>query len=170
MARERSGEPARPQPRQPGQSLSIAELRQLITLMHTSDIEEISIERDDEALRLHLRKPAPMVSEHVIAAMDGAGADEVGELPTSPAASNGLDHVSAPLVGRFHVGPKPGSKALVAVGDIVRAGQVVGTIETLNVLTEVESTITGRVVEVHATEGQPVEFGQVLLSIEPSGA
>jgi acetyl-CoA carboxylase biotin carboxyl carrier protein len=169
MARERSGEPARPQPRQPGQSMSIAELRQLITLMQNSDIEEISVEREDDALRLHLRKPAPVAPEHVLAAMDGAGADEVAEAPGPAAAEeNGLDHVSAPLVGRFHFGAKPGSKPLVAVGDIVRAGQVVGTIETLNVLTEVESTMAGRVVEVHATEGQPVEYGQVLLTIEPS--
>lgn len=171
MARERSGEPARPQPRQPGQSLSIAELRQLITLMHNSDIEEISVERDEDALRLHLRKPEPVIaSSQAVAGLDGLATDDVAEAPGLDAAANdGLGYVSAPLVGRFHVGAKPGSKPLVAVGDIVRSGQVVGTIETLNVINEVESTVAGRVVELNATEGQPVEYGQVLMTIESSG-
>jgi acetyl-CoA carboxylase biotin carboxyl carrier protein len=180
MARERSGEPARPQPRQPGQSLSIAELRQLITLMHNSDIEEISVERDEDALRLHLRKPEPVTaSSQAVAGLDGLTTDDVAEAPGLDAAANdGLGYVSAPLVGRFHVGAKPGSKPLVAVGDLVRSGQVValslprqvvGTIETLNVINEVESTVAGRVVELNATEGQPVEYGQVLMTIESSG-
>jgi biotin carboxyl carrier protein len=52
---------------------------------------------------------------------------------------------------------------------MVRVGQVVGSIETLNVLNEVESTVAGRVVEVKAEEGQAVEYGQPLIAVEPHG-
>ena len=52
------------------------------------------------------------------------------------------------------------------MGDRVKAGQLVGTIESLNVLNEVETTFAGHVVEILVQEGQPVEYGQVLMTIE----
>jgi len=63
---------------------------------------------------------------------------------------------------------KPKGGALVAVGDRVKAGQLVGTIESLNVLNEVETTAAGRVVEIFVQDGQPVEYGQVLMAIDNS--
>ena len=54
----------------------------------------------------------------------------------------------------------------MAVGDRVKAGQLVGTIESLNVLNEVETSVAGRVVDVLVHDGQPVEYGQVLMTIE----
>ena len=74
--------------------------------------------------------------------------------------------VLAPLVGTFHTWAKPKGGTLVAVGDRVKAGQLVGTIESLNVLNEVESTVAGHVVEIFVQEGQPVEYGQVLMTID----
>jgi biotin carboxyl carrier protein len=78
-----------------------------------------------------------------------------------------IEHkVLAPLVGTFHTWAKPRGGALVAVGDRVKAGQLVGTIESLNVLNEVETTVAGHVVEILVQEGQPVEYGQVLMIID----
>ncbi len=171
MARERNAEPLRSPSRQPGQSLPIADLRHLIALMQNSDIEEITVEREAGALRLRLRKPAP------VAALTHPGDIEVFESAETAEradhASDGLPtedrlaRVSAPLVGRFHVGPRPGAVPLVAEGDVVRQGQVVGTIETLNLFNEVEAAQAGRVVQVLVVEGQPVEYGQALMTIEP---
>jgi biotin carboxyl carrier protein len=78
--------------------------------------------------------------------------------------------VVAPLVGIFHPWLKPRGGTLVAVGDRVKIGQLVGTIESLNVFNEVETTVAGRVVEVHVQDGQPVEYGQVLVTIESAEA
>jgi len=52
-----------------------------------------------------------------------------------------------------------------AVGDRVKEGQLVGTIESLNVFNEVESPVAGRVVEIFVQEGQPVEYGQLLMTV-----
>src|SRR6266568_1555564 len=75
-------------------------------------------------------------------------------------------NVVAPLVGIFHSGAKPRGGALVAVGDHVKAGQLVATIESLNVINEVEAPVAGHVVELLVQEGQPVEYGQLLMTIE----
>jgi biotin carboxyl carrier protein len=74
--------------------------------------------------------------------------------------------VVAPLVGIFHVWAKPKGSPLVAVGDVVKAGQRVGTIQSLNVLNEVETQVAGRVVEIFVRDGQPVEYGQQLMTID----
>ena len=50
----------------------------------------------------------------------------------------------------------------------MKVGQVVGTIQSLNVINEVESLVAGRVVEIFVQEGQPVEYGQPLMTIDSS--
>ena len=59
-----------------------------------------------------------------------------------------------------------GAIAAVAEGDQVRLGQIVGAIEALNVMNEVDTPIAGRVVEIVAKDGEPVEYGQHLITID----
>ncbi|HEV2236919.1 MAG TPA: acetyl-CoA carboxylase biotin carboxyl carrier protein subunit [Ktedonobacterales bacterium] len=169
MARERGGPPARP--RQPGDTLGMDDLREIVRMMQQSDIEEITIERKADDVRLQLRKPsqsAPLAAlasaAHEDAALDGHDAAHAAE-PVD--VEDSFIRVTAQLVGRFHRGARPGAKPLVEEGAKVRQGQVLGTIETLNVLTEVEAPQAGRVAEVTAAEGQAVEYGQLLLRLEP---
>jgi biotin carboxyl carrier protein len=174
MTRERNVPPARPQSRQTGAALGIDELRDIMRLMQHSDIEEITIERAADEVRLQLRKPglgepAPPLAS-VAALAQGEASLDGHDATQALAPTESEDHllpVTAQLVGRFHRGARPGGKPLVEEGGKVRQGQVLGTIETLNVLTEVEAPQAGRVAEVVAVEGQAVEYGQVLLRLEP---
>ena len=103
----------------------------------------------------------------LVAATNGLALPLAAETPAPKEKETPAEHkIVAPLVGTFHVWAKPRGGALVAVGDRVKAGQLVGTIQSLNVLNEVESAVAGRVVEVHVQEGQPVEYGQVLMTID----
>ena len=169
MPRERGVDPVRSNGRQPEAGLSVAELRQLIALMQRSDIEEIVVERESAALKVLLRKAAPaFIGVGEALERDAIEVEVTGHAEVElVAADDRLGYVTAPLVGRFYAGTEPGASPLVNPGDLVRIGQVVGMIETLNVMTEVEATLAGRVVEVRATEGQAVEYGQLLLALEP---
>lgn len=166
MVRERAerGGDSPPQPAQ--NSLSIAEIRQLISLMSGSDIEEIAIEQDGQGVKLRLAKPAPVA----VAIGDEGGYEDGalgGELAADEDDASKPHEIGAPLVGVFRTSMKGNGKALVQVGDIVRQGQVIAAIEALNVLNEVEANAAGRVSEILAAEGQPVEYGQTLFVIEP---
>lgn len=168
MAREkteRSGDAAADMPRA---TLSVAELRQLITLMNGSDIEEIGIEEPGSGLRLSLRKPAPITMAASfpedepldLAATDGAA-------PTPP--SSTTVEVTSPLVGLYRVSMKVDGRPLCALGDIVREGQILCAIESLNLLNEVEAPAAGRISAIYLTDGQAVEYGRPLMTIEPQG-
>ncbi|SCG67638.1 acetyl-CoA carboxylase biotin carboxyl carrier protein [Micromonospora inositola] len=77
--------------------------------------------------------------------------------------------VRAPVVGTFYRAPEPGAAPFVAVGDLIRPGQVVGIVEAMKLMNEVTADQAGRVVEVLVDDGRPVEYDQPLLALEPAG-
>jgi acetyl-CoA carboxylase biotin carboxyl carrier protein len=153
----------------------VADIRQLIALMNTSDLNEIVIARPEDGLKLVLRcsrdEPTSQ-NNHLqinasqpiapIVSLNGAQVDAI-EVPINQVA------ITSPLVGRFHPAIKNNQKPLVNVGDIVREGQIVAGIETLHVMNEVESNVSGRVVAIKVHSGEAVEYGQELIILDPIG-
>lgn len=157
----------------PSSVISIEQLRRLVRALDSSDVSELELQRESDGVYLALRKTRAsemnVAAEGalVVPATNGAALPLAAE--TSPPKEKETQHkIVAPLVGTFHVWAKPRGGTLVAVGDRVKAGQLVGTIQSLNVLNEVETTVAGRVIEVHVQEGQPVEYGQLLMTIDTS--
>lgn len=148
------------------QSISIEQLQHLVQLLDQSNVTEIEVNRPEEGTRLVLRKVRlPEIGEHngFHAVAPGMKTEE-DALPES----DGKATIVAPLVGIFHPWARPKGGAVVAVGDRVKVGQLVGTIQSLNVINEVESTVNGRVVEIFVQDEQAVEYGQPLMLIDCS--
>lgn len=151
--------------------MSVAQIQGLVQLLDRSDVAELEVKQASEGVHLVLRKvkaPEGIVLAGEAGEVAHAAASNGSALAGEQLAVANQQRVVAPLVGVFHPWLKPRGGTLVAVGDYVKAGQLVGTIESLNVLNEVEATVAGRVVEIHAQDGQPVEYGQVLITIEGS--
>jgi acetyl-CoA carboxylase biotin carboxyl carrier protein len=125
-----------------------------------------------------LRKPTPSIvptapaPARIAAATDLIEVEDVeepaGERAAEPEPREKPIEVRAPLVGIFRASMKHDGAPLVRKGDMVRAGQVVGAIEALNVPNEVEVAAAGRVQELLVEDGEPVEYGQPLLLIAPA--
>ncbi len=146
--------------------ISVEQLQHLVRLLDSSDVSELELKRADEGMSLVLRKVKALASssnmsnnQHALAPVSTSEA---------PPPTETKQHVVAPLVGIFHTWAKPRGGSLVAIGDHVKEGQLVATIESLNVLNDVESPADGHVVEILVQEGQPVEYGQVLMTIDTS--
>lgn len=148
--------------------MSVAQIQGLVRLLDRSDISELEVKRANEGVHLVLRKAKAQDGVVLGGEPVSAAANESALAGEVVAANRHM--VVAPLVGIFHPWLKPRGGTLVAVGDRVKVGQLVGTIESLNVFNEVETTEAGRVVEVHVQDGQPVEYGQVLVTIESAEA
>jgi acetyl-CoA carboxylase biotin carboxyl carrier protein len=73
----------------------------------------------------------------------------------------------APLVGTFYAAPAPGAPPFVQPGDRVEKGQQLGIIEAMKLMNPLEATRRGRVVEVLVGDGEPVEYGEPLVLIDP---
>ena len=70
------------------------------------------------------------------------------------------------MVGTFYTSSSPGAAPFVEVGNIVSEGQVVCIIEAMKLMNEIESDISGKIVEICVQNGQTVEFGQTLMYVE----
>lgn len=73
--------------------------------------------------------------------------------------------VKSPLVGVFYAQPAVGAEPYIKVGDKVKKGQVIGIIEAMKLMNEVEATCNGTVLEILVENEQLVEFGQGIVRI-----
>ena len=91
------------------------------------------------------------------------------EVPQREAPKPKYLEVKSPMVGTYYGAPEPGAKPYLAVGDRISKGQIVCIIEAMKIMNEIESEFDGVVKEVLAQNAHPVEYGQVLLRIDPNG-
>lgn len=126
----------------------------LIALVQGSDLTEIEIEHGTFALRIQ---------------RDALGA------PVAPAAPAGLPEPTAlaepsvlrsPQVGTFYLSAEPHGEPFVHEGSVVEPGQVIGLIEAMKLINEVEAEAGGVVRRILVEDGQPVEYGQPLFELE----
>ena len=116
---------------------------------------------------------APMPALHALPT--AAAAAPPAQLPAAPTEtadkaekqSRGVP-LTSPLVGVFYRSKSPGSPPFVQVGDEVSAGQQVAIVEAMKMMNEVTATRAGVVTEIHVEDGEVVEYGQVLFTIDDS--
>jgi acetyl-CoA carboxylase biotin carboxyl carrier protein len=77
--------------------------------------------------------------------------------------------VKSPMVGTYYGAPEPGAKPYLTVGERISKGQILCIIEAMKIMNEIESEFDGVVKEILAQNAHPVEYGQVLLRIDPNG-
>ena len=80
--------------------------------------------------------------------------------------NNNGSHVTSPIVGTAYLAPEPGAKKFVEVGQKIKKGQTIIIIEAMKTMNHVPSTQDGIVSEVLVKDGEPVEFGQALISVK----
>lgn len=159
------------------------ELKELIDFLIEKDISEFELERGDVKVRIKrgAEAAAPLITHAVpMATMPIAAPPQPGHSsitaatpPANPSAApvavaeEDLHAVKSPIVGTFYEAPGPGALPFVKPGDQVAAGQVLCIIEAMKLMNEIESDISGEVVKVLVSNGQPVEYGQPLFAIRP---
>ena len=156
----------------------IADLKELIEFLKGYQVAEFDLDRGDLKIRLKFHpaetSPAGLADlARLISAAPPASAKTAASHPAPPPVSEpeavnpdaGLHIVKSPIVGTFYGSPSPGAAQFVAPGDRVTKGQVIGVVEAMKLMNEIESDASGEIVKCLVPNGQPVEFGQPLFSI-----
>ena len=81
-------------------------------------------------------------------------------------ANSDYKEIKAPFVGTFYRSASPETKPYVAVGDVVKKGDILGIIEAMKIMNELAAPISGKIVEIRAEDGKMIEYNQVLFLLE----
>jgi acetyl-CoA carboxylase biotin carboxyl carrier protein len=169
--------------------IDLGQLERLLSFMSEHGLEEFEYAHGD--LRIRLKKaiapPLAAPSRALPAAREialpgttapaettaleskppAASESSASTPPTS--AADDLHVIKSPIVGTFYAAPNPEAGPFVKVGDMVEAGQTVCIIEAMKLMNEIEADISGEVVRTLVENGQPVEYGEPLFALRPSG-
>ena len=94
--------------------------------------------------------------------------NDLSSIQTSPVSQNKKSgkEVTSPIIGTAYHAPEPGGKKFVEVGKKIKKGDTVMIVEAMKTMNHVPSTFDGTVREILVNDGQPVEFGQILIILE----
>ncbi len=157
-------------------------IKKLIKLVEESDIDVLEVSHWGQKVRITRRLTGAESGNgsgqayHQVAAPSRAAtapaATEAPPAPVATAAASDEDRyvaIKAPMVGTFYAAPAPDAKPYVQVGQNIEKGQVVCIVEAMKLMNEIEADVAGRIAKVCIENSQPVEFGQPLFFIDPSG-
>ena len=164
-------------------SINFPELRDLLGAIAKTDITELILKNDDFELTVRKEKgvvtvpqvtavapppiaeatvPTPAVQTPVVESEDT-------EIASTPSADDRkwVD-ITSPMVGTFYAAPAPDEDPFASVGDRINKGDTVCIIEAMKLMNEIEGEVSGQIMEISVQNGEPVEFGQVLMRVNPS--
>ena len=141
-------------------------LIQLIKTVSSSELAEFSMKDGDFKVSMNKKKEVQIVADGNMAAeIPVFTAQTVAPEKESVESEPEGNQVKAPLVGTFYSASAPDAAPFVKVGDTVKKGQVLGIIEAMKLMNEIESEYDGVVEAILVENGQMVEYGQNLFII-----
>ena len=144
--------------------MNIEEIKQLVQLMVDNELSELDI--TDGQKKIALKRGAGALPVPAAQAAPPAGPGP----PAVPAAPPGEEFVEikSPMVGTLYAAPSPDSEPFVQAGTTVSDETTVCIVEAMKVMNEIKAEVDGTIVEVLVTNGQAVEYGQVLFKVKPN--
>ena len=161
-------------------NLDHEELHRLLATLAESDIQEFRLEGEDFCLEVKrnlgssldlIASPKKISTENIDPPLPQRKI-ETSSAPSTPPPSvpgsrSDLVEVTAPMVGTFYRAPGPEEPPFVEIGSKIKVGQAVCILEAMKLMNELESEVSGEIIEILVENGTPVEFGQVLMRVKP---
>jgi acetyl-CoA carboxylase biotin carboxyl carrier protein len=158
-------------------TIDFKELGELLAAIAANNITELTLKNADFELTVSQGNPRLMGGSISTTIADIN--TQVISLPTPELQPHALERstptidakwveIKSPMVGTFYRSPAPEEPPFASIGDRIRVGQTVCIIEAMKLMNEIEAEVVGQVMEVLVENGQPIEFGQPLMYVNPS--
>lgn len=158
----------------------IKKIKELIEIMKANGLEELEIKHGDNKIFLKRSQPQqiqtpaiptiPIIQSDPGVISTGQQGMDISSKPGTPQQADQeeeLIEIKSPIVGTFYAKPTPDSEPYVEVGSTVNPQTIVCIIEAMKVMNEIKAETSGIIAEVLVTNGQAVEYGQVLFKVRP---
>ncbi|ADR35032.1 biotin carboxyl carrier protein [Sulfuricurvum kujiense DSM 16994] len=146
--------------------MDMKQIKALVQEFDASTLSKLKITQD--AFSIELEKNIGAVAAPMMAAPVAVAAAPVAVAVTaeSAAAVHTGDMILSPMVGTFYSAPSPDSAPFVKVGDRVKKGQVIGILEAMKIMNELEAEFDCKIVSVLVSDSQAVEYDMPLFAVE----
>ena len=144
--------------------MDIRKIKKLIEMLQESDLKEIEVSQGDESVRISRDNKSQTYVEPVIQKQVVHEANVASEQEVQQEEIEG-NQITSPIVGTFYRKPSPDKDPFIKVGDVVQEGDVLCIIEAMKMMNEIKSDFSGKVVSINVEDGQPVEYGQHIITI-----
>lgn len=156
-------------------SIELNHIKEILTAIAANNIAELTLKSDEFELTVRKGVTNLAPSDSNITTTIPTAAPTTGQVISTvslpPQTSSGSEKkwtdIPSPIVGTFYRASGPDEAPYVQIGDRIRIGQVVCIIEAMKVMNEIESEVSGQVMDILVQNAQTVEFGQVLMRIQP---
>ena len=140
-------------------------IKQIIEFAKESGLKEIEIAEGQRSFRFVLTKDevTPLTQPSIPQPIEVV--EKVSEETNQQLTTH---QIKSPMVGTFYRKPAPDKEPFIEVGQTVKKGDTVCIIEAMKMMNQVKSEFDGKVIAINIEDGDPVEFGQELISIEKS--
>ncbi|MGE5354804.1 MAG: acetyl-CoA carboxylase biotin carboxyl carrier protein [Deltaproteobacteria bacterium] len=167
------------------------EIQNLIKLAGSSNISELKLKNGDFKLTIRTKDyqkvsyssaqqpvsysmpPQPNFSfdNFINPSNESTSKDENQSQASAPKTETRSDllEIKSPIVGTFYRSASPDKEAYVKIGDHVNVKSVVCIVEAMKLFNEIESEVSGKIIDILVEDGSPVEYDQVLFLIDPKG-
>ncbi|GAA7825004.1 acetyl-CoA carboxylase biotin carboxyl carrier protein [Helicobacter pylori] len=154
--------------------MNLSEIEELIKEFKASDLGHLKLKHEHFELVLDkesayakknalnsTHSPAPIMVE---ASMPSVQTPV--PMVCTPIVDKKEEFVLSPMVGTFYHAPSPGAEPYVKAGDTLKKGQIVGIVEAMKIMNEIEVEYSCKVISVEVGDAQPVEYGTKLIKVE----
>ncbi len=139
-------------------------VEKLAKVLADNSLTEISLEDGEQAITLRKEVMGVAAAPVAVAQQPVSAPAQTQSAPAAEVKKG--KPLTSPMVGTFYSAPSPDAEPFVKVGQTVKEGDVVCIVEAMKLMNEIETEFSGKIVEICVSDGQPVEFGQVLMYIE----
>ncbi len=154
--------------------MNLSEIEELIKEFKASDLGHLKLKH--EHFELVLDKESAYTKKNALSSAHSQAPIMVeASMPSvqtpvpmvcTPIVDKKEDFVLSPMVGTFYHAPSPGAEPYVKAGDTLKKGQIVGIVEAMKIMNEIEVEYPCKVVSVEVGDAQPVEYGTKLIKVE----
>ena len=143
-------------------------IEKLAKIITNNGLTEISLEDGDQAITIRKDLPEVVVgtSAPAISAAPAPAAQTAAPASEAETEEEKGKAITSPMVGTFYSAPAPDAASFVEIGSEVAVGDVVCIIEAMKLMNEIKSEQAGKVIKICVKNGDPVEFGHVLMYVE----
>ena len=140
-------------------------IRTLADILNETGLSEIELEQKGSRVRVSRTMTAVATVQHQASAHHApapVAAPAVAKVPDTDHAGT----VKSPMVGTIYMASAPGNPNFIEIGSEVKQGQTLVIIEAMKTMNQIPSPVAGKVIRIHVENGDPVEYGAALVTIE----